>query len=220
MKARVLRSSQREFDCLIIDSNEKIKATALGQLLKDGQIVVGDLVEVSELGDDEYQILKVYECHSEIYRLLIREKKKKVTASNCDLMVIVTSVSKPTYKRGIIDRFLARAHQWNITPLVVFNKMDQYDPSKFDIKFESDRLKGLNVDCFELSALNHDYLPHYLSLGLNELKERLSKNTAIFLGQSGVGKSHLISTVSGGEVALKSQKVGKKRQGDPHHHLE
>lgn len=208
LKARVIKSSKREFICKT-DVGE-ITATALGNLLKgdENSIVVGDYVMI-----DQGVIVEVLPRTSEIFRLIVREQKKKVTASNCDVMVILTSVSRPEYKRGLIDRFLVRAFQWGIHPLVVFNKMDQYDEGQFDIKFEVDRLKSMSIESFEISAINENYQPRFLTLSLVDLKKRLENKTSIFLGQSGVGKSKTIGQVSEGQISLLSRDVGKKGKG-------
>lgn len=210
-KARVFKSAKREFDCKFIETSEIVVATALGNLLKgdENTIVVGDYVMI----DEKNTIVEVLARTNEMYRLIIREQKKKVTASNCDLLVIVSSVSRPEYKRGIVDRFLVRAHQWGIRPLMVFNKMDEYNGEDLNIQFEFDRMNNLGIECFEVSAVKPDYQPRHLSLGLIELKERLSGKTSIFLGQSGVGKSKLISLVSNGKIDLLSRVVGKVGKG-------
>lgn len=210
-KARVFKSGKREFDCKFEDTHEMVMATALGNLLKgdENSIVVGDYVMI----DEKNVITEVLPRTNEIYRLIIREQKKKVTASNCDLMVIVSSVSRPEYKRGIVDRFLVRAHQWGIRPLMVFNKMDEYEASALDIQFEFDRMNNLGIECFEVSAKDSEYSPRFLKLGLSDLKERLQGKTSIFLGQSGVGKSKLITTSSDGKINLLSRNVGKVGKG-------
>ena len=210
LKARVFKSAKREFDCKILETNEMVVATALGNLLKgnENSIVVGDYVMI-----EKNTIIEVLPRSNEIFRLIVREQKKKVTASNCDLMVIVSSVSRPEYKRGIVDRFLVRAHQWGIRPLIVFNKMDEYNPDDLDIQFEFDRMNSLGIECFEISAFLPNYEPRFLKLGLEDLKDRLLKKTSIFLGQSGVGKSRLISRVSDGKIHLLSNDVGKIGKG-------
>lgn len=210
-KARVFKSAKREFDCKFSDSGDMIVATALGNLLKgdENTIVVGDYVMI----DENNTIVEVLPRTNEMYRLIIRENKKKVTASNCDLLVIVSSVSRPEYKRGIVDRFLVRAHQWGIRPLMVFNKMDEYDSSVLDIQFEFDRMNNLGIECFEVSAAIVDYKPKFLKLGLDDLKQRLEGKTSIFLGQSGVGKSKLISAASDGKINLLSRDVGRVGKG-------
>lgn len=209
-KARVMKSAKREFECKLVDSKKLVVAVALGNLLKgdENSIVVGDYVMI-----DNDTIVEVLPRSNEIFRLIIREQKKKVTASNCDLMVVVISVSRPEYKRGIIDRFLVRAHQWNLHPLVVFNKMDEFDPEILDLGFEVDRLKKLGVECFEISATDKSYTPRFLPLGSIDLKERLMNKTSIFLGQSGVGKSKTISLVSDGKINLLSKDIGRAGKG-------
>jgi len=193
-----------------------VTATALAKVLKGDRVVVGDYVDLSpvEGSENEWQIHNVSERSSEIYRVSVREQRKRVTAANCDLMIIQSSVSKPEFKQGIVDRFLARACQWGVRPIIVFNKMDEYNEADFDIEFEKRRLEALGAKCFEISAVaGSDYKNKYLDKGWEELKKELFGKTAIFLGQSGVGKSKLISGLSGGDVELKTKAVGKVGKG-------
>ena len=215
IRARVYKSSKREFECKVLDTEEFVSATALGNLLKRNEtIVVGDFVSLEKTSDGNgYEIHQVDERKNEIFRIVVREQKKKVTASNCDLLVIFTSVSKPAYKQGIIDRFLLRSGQWNVPGIIIFNKMDEYSTQDFDIKFESDRLKEMGVKCFEVCALDSSYKPRFLELGMNELKQELKDKTSLFLGQSGVGKSKLISYLSEGKVDLRVNKVNRSGKG-------
>lgn len=216
-KARVYRSAKREFLVKCLESGEFLNSCAMGNLLKSEEsIVVGDYVEIEETaGSQGTHIVSVEPRRNEIFRMIIRENKKKVIASNCDLLVILNSCSRPEFKRGIVDRFLARAHQWGIRTLVVFNKMDEFDATLFPegLKFEADRLQELGVSTFEISAKNVDYKPQYLEKGLSELREVLKGRTAIFVGQSGVGKSKTISALCGGEVELKTHAVSRVGKG-------
>lgn len=214
MKARVYRSSQREFTCKL-ESGELIQAVALAKILKNDYVVVGDYVSVSSIeSTGEWQINSIEERTSEIYRVSIREQKKRITAANCDLLVIQSSVSKPAYKQGIVDRFLVRACQWGIRPIVIFNKMDQYDPGLFDLNFEAKRLESLGAKCFEVCALEkEDYQPRYLNYSWNDLHEELAGKTTIFLGQSGVGKSKMINGLANDQIELKTSAVGKVGKG-------
>jgi ribosome biogenesis GTPase len=216
IKARIFRSSKRHFDCQREDSKEVVPATALATLLKgDDHLVVGDWVELSPppQGGEEFKIESVHERSNAIFRNIPREQKKKVIASNVDVMMVVVSAGKPDYKRGLVDRYLARSDFWNVPAFVVFNKMDLYDESDFDIKFEADRLKWLNAKCYEVSAENLHYKPKYLSAGLEELSRDLHHKTAILLGHSGVGKSRLITGLSKGKVNLLSGDLGKIGKG-------
>ncbi len=215
IKAKIIRSHQREFDCLIEGSPETVKATALGNLLKKGEtLVVGDNVYLEIIPEtNEYIIKEAMPRKNEIFRILVRESKRKVTAANCDYLVILSSAARPRFKRGIIDRFLVRAFQWGVEPIIVFNKMDNYDPEEFDIQYEILRLKSLGIQYFEICALDKDYETQYLKGGMQEFKDALQGKTALFVGQSGVGKSQTISCLSNGEVELKTKQVGKIGKG-------
>ena len=74
-------------------------------------------------------------------------------------------------------------------------------------------MNNLGIECFEVSALEENYQAKYLKLGLSDLKSRLQNKTSIFLGQSGVGKSRLISQVSEGKINLLSNEVGRVGKG-------
>ncbi len=215
-QGRVVRSSKREFD-VRLESGEVVSATALGNLLKkDKSVVVGDYVVLSKIAETkQWQIIEIQARTSEIYRVSVREQRKRVTAANCDLLVILSSVSRPAYKQGIVDRFLVRACQWGIRPIVVFNKMDQFDSNEGpDLFFERKRLELLGAECFEICAKQgDDYSKQFLDKGWDELQQALKGRTAIFLGQSGVGKSQTITKLSGGEIELKTNEVGKVGKG-------
>jgi ribosome biogenesis GTPase len=215
IKARIFRSSKRHFDCQREDTKEIVEATALATVLKEEHLVVGDWILISPPppGGEEWKIESALERKNSIFRNIPREQKKKVIASNIDIMLIVVSAGKPSYKRGLVDRYLARSDYWNIPAYVIFNKMDLHDPSEFDIKFECERLRWLNVQCFEVSAEDKNYSPKYLSAGFTELKEGLQGKTAILLGHSGVGKSKLITSLTDGKVELLSGELGKVGKG-------
>lgn len=225
MKARIYRSSMRKFECVIRNQEgvktQEVVATAKGNLLKDDSgLVVGDFVTLEqERTTGEWMITERQERRSEIFRIIQRENKRKVTAANVDLLVIVMSVSRPAFKRGILDRFLVRASQWEIPALVLFNKMDEYPISSadaedsLDLVEEVSRLEGLEVSCFEYSATDPDYRPQFLTTGPKEFLSQLKGKTALFLGQSGVGKSATITSLAPAGTVLATQKVGKAGKG-------
>jgi ribosome biogenesis GTPase len=215
IKARIFRSSKRHFDCQREDTKEVVPAMALATLLKEDHLVVGDWVELSPppQGGEEYKIEAVTQRQNAIFRNLPREQRKKVIAANLDVMLVVMSAGKPSYKRGLVDRYLARSDYWGVPAFVVFNKMDLYDESEFDIRFEAERLKWLNVECFEVCAEDKTYSPRFFEKGFSALAEKLKGKTAILVGHSGVGKSRLITELSHGKAQLLSGELGKVGKG-------
>ncbi|MBD65835.1 MAG: ribosome small subunit-dependent GTPase A [Halobacteriovoraceae bacterium] len=204
-QAKIIRSAKREFDCLLLHSHETVKATSLREILKNEHLVVGDHVMIRQQeADERYEIVELCERKNEIFRKIIRTNKKKVIASNVDLIMIVSSVSNPKYKPFLIDRYLARACEWEIPAIVIFNKMDEFE-DQFDLELEKKKLELIGVNFFEVS--NNEDSPYYQNLEV--LKKLLKDLTTICLGQSGVGKSKIISSLSEGKIELVSARLAK-----------
>lgn len=205
MLAKIIRSSKREFDCLILENKQEVKAVCLREILKQNHPVVGDTVSIREMdNDDRYEIFELEERENEIFRRIVRSRKKKVIASNIDAVLIVASVSKPEYKPFLIDRYITRTVQWNTPAVIIFNKMDEFE-NQFDLEFEKKRFESMGINYFEVSnEKDSDYFDE-----IETLKQLLKNKTTICLGQSGVGKSRLISSLSGGDIELLSSRLAK-----------
>ncbi len=215
INAQIVRAQKKEFTCRT-STGEELIAHAPRKIFRYEQIVTGDLVVLEKDRDGEvYSIVKLQERKNEIFRLSIREKKKRVTAANCDHMLIITSADCPSYKRGVLDRLLVRAAQWNIPASVVFNKMDLFG-DLFDFNFEIDRLNSIGVDVYAVSSVDDNVDSFYGGKTLAELKRLLHGKLTILLGQSGVGKSKLITRLSDGQVELLSGDVAKKTDKGSH----
>lgn len=206
MKTKIIRSSKREFDCLDLESKQEYKAVALREIVKKEHPVVGDNVLIRpQDNDDRFEIYELEKRENEIFRKIVRSNKKKVIAANVDLILVVASVSKPDYKPYLIDRYIARATQWEIPLAVIFNKMDEFE-DQFDIEYQKKKMHALGIETIEAS---NDESSEYFQ-NLIDLKERLKGKTTICLGQSGVGKSKIISTLSQGKIELLSNRLAKK----------
>ena len=212
IKAQIVKASKKKFLCKLQGSSEVVTATSPRKIFRINQLVAGDKITLEKNNENEFQIIELEKRSSEIFRMNIRERKKRVTASNCDLMIICTSLSLPTYKRGIIERFLIRSFQWDVPTIVVFNKIDEIDES-VDIKFEIERLASIGVDSYTISAKYPETPPISGGKSLNDLKLALKDKLTIILGQSGVGKSKIVSAISEGNASLLSQEVAKSGKG-------
>jgi len=208
IRAKVFRSAKRVFDCQIHETKEIVSATAMRDLIKGKEhIVVGDEVVLKQADQNEgYEIIEVRGRTSEVYRKIVRENKKKVIAANVDLILIVSAVSKPEYKPGLIDRYLLRSVQWNLPVVLIFNKMDEFD-DQFNLDFECAKFEALKVTTYCVSALTGT------DEEFNPIRKMLKGKTAILLGQSGVGKSKLITKLVRNKIVLPSEKLAKVGKG-------
>lgn len=213
MKAKIFRSAKRLFDCKIEETGQMIQAVAHASVLKQEHPVVGDEVELKLSDSSQYEIIELLERKNEVYRRIVRENKKKVSAANIDYLIVVTAVSKPDYKPGLIDRYLLRSAQWGIPAVIIFNKMDEFE-DQFVLDFELEKWEKIGAKTFLTSCVEN--FDDEITKEMNELKSFLKDKTAMLVGQSGVGKSRLISTLSDGKVELVSKKLAKKYSKGAH----
>ena len=209
--AHIYEAHKKEFLCKIDSEDKTVSASATGTVLKSNQLVAGDKVLLEKTGND-YQITDLIDRTNEIFRMNIRERKKRITAANCDLVIIATSVSSPPYKQGVVDRFATRSFQWDVPAVVVFNKMDEFQ-NDFDIDFEMRKFENLGIGCFEVSAKYPENPARFGRGSFKDLQKKLVNTQAIILGQSGVGKSRLITSLSDREVILVSNEIGRSGKG-------
>jgi ribosome biogenesis GTPase len=208
IKAKIFRSAKRVFDCKINDTGEIVPATVLREVMKKDHPVVGDNVILKQGKDSaDYDIIEIEQRENEIFRKIVRTNNKKVIASNVDVILIMCSVSNPKYKPFLLDRYLARAVQWDVPAAIILNKMDEYEDD-FDLEFELEKFKSLGVRVFMLNS--EDSSDPRFREDFLELQSLLKDTTTICLGQSGVGKSKLISSLSDGTVKLLSSRLAKK----------
>ncbi len=117
----------------------------------------------------------------------------RTVAANIDRIVIIVA-SKPSFNEGLLDRYLVAASIINVTPLIIFNKVDLLDEAGLaEMRRRLDVYTKLGYDIIETSTKKQS--------GLDILLDRLSAHTAILVGQSGVGKSSLVNKLLPGSDA-------------------
>ncbi|MBA3700486.1 MAG: ribosome small subunit-dependent GTPase A [Planctomycetes bacterium] len=105
-----------------------------------------------------------------------------VFAANIDRLVVVSSLSEPDLKHGLIDRYLLIAAYNGIAATVVLTKTDLRTGDA-----TRDLYATIGIPTFAVCALNGN--------GIGELRAHLSGLTCVFAGQSGVGKSSLVNAL-------------------------
>lgn len=107
--------------------------------------------------------------------------KLRTIASNVS-QLLITIAPEPAPHSNLIDRYLVAAHLHQLKPLIVINKVDHSELSQV-LEIEK-TYRSLGYNSIHISAQD--------GTGLEQFKKALSKNTSIFVGQSGVGKSSLV----------------------------
>jgi ribosome biogenesis GTPase len=126
----------------------------------------------------------------------------KNIAANVDLAVIVVASKEPPLHPKFIDRYLMILQNSNIPAIICLNKCDLKtieEDKKLSVYRE------LNIPVIETSTYNKK--------GIDELKSYLLNKQAIFLGNSGVGKSSLTNAIMDDDEIKTSHVSDKSKRG-------
>ncbi len=159
-------------------------------------VAVGDDVLFTHDQAGRGAIDKVLERRTAFFRpTVVTESIKQIIASNLDQLAVVASIKSPLLKTGIIDRFLIAAQIGNMEPLIIINKIDLKPPDDLDYIIEAYRSIGFKVHV--TSAIEN--------IGIEGLRKDMAGHRTLFVGHSGVGKSHILNCLIPGL----DRKVGK-----------
>lgn len=122
-----------------------------------------------------------------------KHKVKKPIAANIDQVFVVVAVEpEPILHR--LDRTLISAEVQGLKAVIVLNKMDLLADKNRDFIDAFKKLySGIGYEFIETSTKTEQ--------GLDPLIARVKNKTSIFVGPSGIGKSSLINTLFGNEIA-------------------
>ena len=129
--------------------------------------------------------------------------------ANIDRLYIVSALENPAPNEFLIDKTAAFAEYRGIEPVIVFNKCDMGDFSRFEEIY-----KNAGFEVYTVSALTGE--------GTEQLRLSLAGKVSAFCGNSGVGKSSILNLLFGedkietGEV---SSKLGRGKHTTRHTEL-
>ncbi len=154
--------------------------------------LVGDNVTISS-EDGTYIITEILNRKNSFVRPPI---------SNVDNFFLVISTVQPVPNTLVIDKLLAIASIKNVTPYLIITKND--------LKSNSDLL-----DIYSKSNINIICANAFSSDGLCQIKDTLKGKISVFCGNSGVGKSTLLSALMP-EIQIETGEISKKLKRGRH----
>ena len=158
--------------------DEIIECKARGKFRKEHITpIIGDEVEI-EVKNGKGAITQIYERKNSLIRPAV---------ANIDVIVVVVASKDPDPATFVTDKMLVNAEINGIPSIVCINKSDLANTSEL---YDIYTCAGYKTVC--VSALENN--------GLDELFEIIKGKTAAFAGVSGVGKSTILSRITGMEL--------------------
>jgi ribosome biogenesis GTPase len=179
----------------IIDLNSgSIYFGVLRGKLKKEKVFAGDFVE-GEIRGEKFIIERILKRKNVLTRPPL---------ANVDTVFIVMSLRNPNFDTFLLDNFLSVYEHIGIEPVIVINKIDLAKEKSFLKNIENLYQKELGYKTVFVSKNSN----------LKELKELINGKITILAGASGVGKSTLLSLLSGAKI--KTAQVNQKSKKGIH----
>lgn len=199
---------------VVDENNLPVTCVLKGSFKQDLQrlknpVVVGDFVRFipSDTGDGfivDIEPRKTFLSRADN----LSQKKEHLIAANIDQVLITVSILQPSLKIPIIDRYIIAAKKGGMEPIVIVNKIDlleneeaEYEKILFEEATKAYAIAG--VTFLGVSASTDQ--------GIKELQKLMQEKVSVFSGQSGVGKTSLINTLTGSTFATREgvERTGK-----------
>ncbi|MGN0181148.1 MAG: ribosome small subunit-dependent GTPase A [Candidatus Ornithomonoglobus sp.] len=180
----------------VMTENGIVECKARGKFRKEHIIpMIGDNVEI-EVKNGKGSITEIYPRRSRLIRPAV---------ANIDMIVVVVAAKSPDPSAAVIDKMLVNAEINGIEPLVCINKSELADCDALISLYENAGYRTLKV-----SAVT--------GCGINTLRKEIQGKTAAFAGVSGVGKSSLLTIITGSslETGTVSDKISRGRHTTRH----
>lgn len=187
---------------------DTVQCRARGIFKKRGESpLVGDYVRYSLTENGEGTVDEILPRSSELIRPPV---------ANIDLAVLVFSVTEPALSLNLLDKFLAHIEHAEIEAVLCLSKGDltsgEEGPEAEEALATVQRIyPSIGYETILTSSLEGE--------GLDALRAQLRGRTAVFCGQSGVGKSSLLNALVPGlslETNAISNRLGRGKHTTRH----
>ena len=198
-QAQVIATYSRRMRLRLAQGAE-VEARIKGKKLRP---VCGDHVTVEPIENEgDWLITGICNRENALARPNMRGRVE-VLAANVDLLIVVAATA-PEPDWFILDRYLAAAENMRVDAVVVFNKTDLAKGDAETAQALADYAQT-GYPVFPCSAETDS--------GIEELRQVIRDQTAIIVGQSGVGKSSIINVLMGGEQQRTTEISSKTGEG-------
>ena len=191
LRGRVLRGINTIYE--VLTPTGTLRCRIKGKVLQTAApsynpIAAGDAVEVipDPLSPGTGMITSLVDRRTSLARWNKQGRSPQVIAANADLAVCVTSTQSPPFRPRFIDRLAAAAEDGGLEVLIVVNKSD----------LPADRGELARLDDFRRIGYRVHRCSAATGAGIPWLRRSLRGRTAVFVGQSGVGKSSVLNAIS------------------------
>ncbi len=178
-----------------LDDGKTYRGIPRGKVLKKTKIYAGDYVWGEVVDPNTFAIEEVEERKN----LLIRPR-----VANVDRVIIVQTIKMPEFNNFLLDNLLVVYEYFGIEPVIVFNKIDLLnEEEKKELEYWTKIYEDAGYDVLKVSAQTGE--------GIDKLVDYLEGFICILAGPSGVGKSSILSRLTGvelrtGEVSAKTER--------------
>ena len=174
-------------------------------------VAVGDVVKFDiEEGEEETGVIKkIVERENYIIRKSVNlSKQTHIIASNIDQVFLLITLNNPPTLTTFIDRFLVTAEAYDITAVLLFNKVDTYSIEELaEVKYLAELYRTAGYECIGISAKE--------GKNVDKVKEKMLGKTSMISGHSGTGKSTLINAIEP-TLDLKTSAISRQHSQGQH----
>ncbi|WP_461830057.1 ribosome small subunit-dependent GTPase A [Aquifex sp.] len=178
-----------------LEDGKTYRGIPRGKVLKKTKIYAGDYVWGEVVDPNTFAIEEVEERKN----LLIRPR-----VANVDRVIIVQTIKMPEFNNFLLDNLLVVYEYFGIEPVIVFNKIDLLnEEEREELEYWARIYEDAGYDVLKVSAQTGE--------GIDKLVDYLEGFICILAGPSGVGKSSILSRLTGvelrtGEVSAKTER--------------
>ena len=135
-------------------------------------------------------------------------KQTHIIASNIDQVFLIITLNNPSTFPAFVDRFLVTAEAYQISAILLFNKIDSYEDFELkEVKKFQKIYQDIGYSTYSISATN--------GIEIETVKSIMQDKVSMFSGHSGVGKSTLVNAISP-DLNIKTAAISKQHQQGMH----